>query len=651
MKTILAIDFDKHAASTYAANFPDTKVLNRHVEDCISILPYADIVMGGPPCQDFSLAGKRLGDKGERNGIPDFIAAVRKVKPRHFLMENVDGLLSFADGKYAAKIFKEMTTAGYAVEVKTLDAVNFGVPQFRSRCWWWGIRADLFAAGMRHQWPAPTHCWPPQAEGLFGEHALKAGVTAGQALGIDGSMHKRRGASQIRRDHPTNEPHPTIEVGVERKFHFYDHGLADPRSPCPKIKAGANTDASGHQGGGCPPAIIERVIGGGTNPKFPGDARTERDITAEPCTTIPCDAGNAIPYRWSAAMLAKHPPASPASPVLAKWYKGGAEGLVIVGDGGKMPSLVQDACKSRHQNSTDPVPSRLARSGQATGPVVFGESDESLCSESKSIEALRPMWIAIGAKAFSQWAARMLKEICGKEILQPDVHVAELHRATTIQQGDANILQPVLCGGEEDLPARAMRDLWEARKDRCSSSQPKFLRQLSRELAAPMQEMPPEGTPKNREAEEAKTGGVENNAGDDGHGMSAANMHVLSADGRTWDSRHAPALPAPTVRARSPRDGGRCTENVVKEGLMVRRLTPDECRILMSAPDDFRWPEKITKTAKYRILGNGQASGMTAALAAAFRKVDPESKTIISLFCGGGLGDLGLHGRFWKYEP
>ncbi len=83
----------------------------------------------------------------------------------------------------------------------------------------------------------------------------------------------------------------------------------------------------------------------------------------------------------------------------------------------------------------------------------------------------------------------------------------------------------------------------------------------------------------------------------------------------------------------------------------MRRLTPDECMRLQSAPDDFRWPEKISKTAKYRIAGNGWATKMGAVFAEAFALADPDSHSVIDLFCGGGLGACGWHGRYWSYHP
>jgi site-specific DNA-cytosine methylase len=82
----------------------------------------------------------------------------------------------------------------------------------------------------------------------------------------------------------------------------------------------------------------------------------------------------------------------------------------------------------------------------------------------------------------------------------------------------------------------------------------------------------------------------------------------------------------------------------------VRRLTPLECLRLQSGPDDFAWPNKITKTAMYRVVGNGWASGMAAQMSAALAAADPGSRAVVDLFCGGGLGACGWHGRYWAYD-
>jgi site-specific DNA-cytosine methylase len=65
-------------------------------------------------------------------------------------------------------------------------------------------------------------------------------------------------------------------------------------------------------------------------------------------------------------------------------------------------------------------------------------------------------------------------------------------------------------------------------------------------------------------------------------------------------------------------------------------------------PDGFLWPESSKKTHRYRIIGNGWASLMAKRMSEAFRAADPESRTVIDLFCGGGCGAVGWHGRAWE---
>jgi len=291
LRTILAIDSDKHACATYRANVaiePD-RVLCAMVGDCLEQLPYADIVTGGFPCQPHSFAGKREASADARDGGDDFIAAIAKVRPRMFLGENVPGVLSSEGGKYVQRFVAALEAIGYVVEVKTLDAVNFGVPQFRARVWFWGIRRDVYESGVSHRWPSPTHVWPHPTEAcMFGGDLLPA-VTVGQALGLglvhrhtanpnspqfypttepagtqlaqksgdqfyepesDYAIRRNRGKSVVRRDHPVSEPAPTLTDGSGGSGGIFQmiQSHADPartiNAPAPALRSGG----SGHDG-------------------------------------------------------------------------------------------------------------------------------------------------------------------------------------------------------------------------------------------------------------------------------------------------------------------------------------------------------------------------------------------------------------------
>ena len=94
--------------------------------------PKADLVIGGPPCQPFSVGGKQLGLNDSRDGFPIFIAAVEKLRPQLFLFENVRGLF-YKNRWYLDQILERLGALGYEIEIAVLNAKAFGVPQNRER--------------------------------------------------------------------------------------------------------------------------------------------------------------------------------------------------------------------------------------------------------------------------------------------------------------------------------------------------------------------------------------------------------------------------------------------------------------------------------------------------------------------------------------
>lgn len=148
----LAIEKDEWASSTYSYNHPNTKVIT---EDITKIL-YPDKllngdlkidgIIGGPPCQGFSLSGNR--DKNDpRNSLfMDFIRFTNHFKPKFFVMENVPGLLSMvtkAGENVKEVILSECEKINYTVRVFLLNAAEFGVPQTRVRIFFIGLRNDI----------------------------------------------------------------------------------------------------------------------------------------------------------------------------------------------------------------------------------------------------------------------------------------------------------------------------------------------------------------------------------------------------------------------------------------------------------------------------------------------------------------------------
>lgn len=94
--------------------------------------PPAQIVIGGPPCQPFSVGGNQKGIEDSRDGFPIFIDAVKKLKPKVFMFENVRGLL-YTNKWYFELIIEDLRKLGYIIDFKLLNAVDYGVPQNRER--------------------------------------------------------------------------------------------------------------------------------------------------------------------------------------------------------------------------------------------------------------------------------------------------------------------------------------------------------------------------------------------------------------------------------------------------------------------------------------------------------------------------------------
>ncbi len=145
-KTI-GFEMDAAAAATYSKNLTG---------DCHAVkldlefeYPKAEIIIGGPPCQPFSVGGYQKGIEDARDGFPIFIDAVKKLKPKVFMFENVRGLL-YTNKWYFELVIKELQKVGYIIDYKLLNAVNFGVPQNRERLFVFGHRAKF-------NFPKPHH--------------------------------------------------------------------------------------------------------------------------------------------------------------------------------------------------------------------------------------------------------------------------------------------------------------------------------------------------------------------------------------------------------------------------------------------------------------------------------------------------------------
>lgn len=128
-------EIDKYAIQTFEHHFgKEIKNYGDATRINTSELPSFDLLVGGFPCQAFSLAGKRAGFEDTRGTlIFDVVRVLRDKRPRHFVLENVKGLLSHEGGKTFAAILEILTDTGYDVSWSIHNSKNYGVPQNRER--------------------------------------------------------------------------------------------------------------------------------------------------------------------------------------------------------------------------------------------------------------------------------------------------------------------------------------------------------------------------------------------------------------------------------------------------------------------------------------------------------------------------------------
>ena len=149
----LAIDNWEDALVTYRKNHKGTKTLNA---DLLNLNPQdveqeynihdIDVIIGGPPCQGFSVAGKRIIDDDRNKLYKSFVRFVKHFHPKAFVMENVPNILSIGGGAVRDAVLNDFTELGYTVTYKVLMASDYGVPQNRRRAIFVGLlNGETFA--------------------------------------------------------------------------------------------------------------------------------------------------------------------------------------------------------------------------------------------------------------------------------------------------------------------------------------------------------------------------------------------------------------------------------------------------------------------------------------------------------------------------
>lgn len=161
-KTLFAVEQNKTYAKSYVLNFPETNMYVGDIKDIpneeiekLCKHNKIDIIIGGPPCQGFSIAGniaRRFLEDDRNRLFLEFFRFVKIIKPRMFVLENVSSMINHNKGETIKEIKQKFIDIGYEVQCQVLNAVDFNVPQERRRVFIVGIRGK----NMKFMYPEKT---------------------------------------------------------------------------------------------------------------------------------------------------------------------------------------------------------------------------------------------------------------------------------------------------------------------------------------------------------------------------------------------------------------------------------------------------------------------------------------------------------------
>jgi len=223
-KPLLAVDFDEQAVGTFKHNHPNVNVVCSDVckmqyKDLLSLTNNRDVkvIIGGPPCQGFSLAGPRLPDDPKNQLFREYVRIVAALRPNIVIFENVIGIVSMQGGLVLEAICEEFAQIGYEVSHEIVNAADYGVPQARPR-----FILIASSDGKRIEMPRRTHDSPSNCRmNLFGQK-LKPHITVKDALSNLLPIEQGQGAEEMDNLPPNNEYQQLI-TGRRKPGRIFNH--------------------------------------------------------------------------------------------------------------------------------------------------------------------------------------------------------------------------------------------------------------------------------------------------------------------------------------------------------------------------------------------------------------------------------------------
>ncbi|MGY4105297.1 DNA cytosine methyltransferase [Ignavigranum ruoffiae] len=254
---LFSVEYDEQAALTYKQNFPSHNLIQKDIRDLTdeeikSLISNnnVDIVIGGPPCQGFSIAGnigRKFIDDDRNKLFKEFVRVVKVTQPELFIMENVAHLATHNKGRTINEITSEFEKLGYKTQYKVLNSVNFEVPQNRRRIFVVGTKNVTF------EFPKESTKNIPIEEVISDLPSLQSGETSaipnhnamnhtkqmllkmsyveegGDRMTIPEEIRPKSGDVRKYIRYSRNKPSITITGDMRKVFHYEQNRALTPR--------------------------------------------------------------------------------------------------------------------------------------------------------------------------------------------------------------------------------------------------------------------------------------------------------------------------------------------------------------------------------------------------------------------------------------
>jgi len=214
---VWANDLYGDAVETYRYNIGDHIVCDDVCSISKNDVPDCDMIIGGFPCQGFSVANMKRSISDERNLLyRQLVRIIQAKQPKYFLAENVKGIISLDKGAVLNMILEDFRQTGYKVNAKVLNAADYGVPQLRQRVFIIGVRNDIDG---EFNFPSPTH-------NANGDNGLQHWIGVGDALSFLPDP-----------DEPNSVANHDYSKYKLRFNGYIGHRMIDPVKPAPTVTA------------------------------------------------------------------------------------------------------------------------------------------------------------------------------------------------------------------------------------------------------------------------------------------------------------------------------------------------------------------------------------------------------------------------------